>query len=467
MSSSKVGAARNESGFTLIDMLFVIAIIGLLSTLAIPGLMRARGAAQSASALGTMKVVNSAQLSFAITCGLGFYSPNFQTLGVTPPSAIDAFLAPEMSAGATFIKSGYTFSMAGTAVGGAPASCNGLGAGAASSGYAVVADPLDTTPAGTLLRHQRGRHCLRRRGELLIDHARDRAAAGWRPDQVSTSRLDADARATNAARHVGAAPRLPSLSFSSQIDVTLRPFWYRYSFFLGGGTMLEGTKRGSRVLAASLFLLAVSAAATAQTAATAPGVTSPKQHFGFNIGDDYQLATYTQFVDYWQKLDKESDRMKVVEIGKTAEGRPQLMAIITSPENHKKLERYKEISRKLAQAEGVTDDQARALAKEGKAIVWIDGGLHATEVLGAHQLIETVYQLVSRNDAETLRILNDVIILVVHANPDGMELVSTGTCARATRRGVRQMACRGSTRSTSATTTTATSTVNRRPRART
>ena len=233
--------------------------------------------------------------------------------------------------------------------------------------------------------------------------------------------------------------------------------------------MLEGTKRGSRVLAASLFLLAVSAGATAQTAATAtaPGVTSPKQHFGFNIGDDYQLATYTQFVEYWQKLDKESERMKVVEIGKTAEGRPQLMAIITSPENHKKLERYKEISSKLAHAEGVTDDQARALAKEGKGIVWFDGGLHATEVLGAHQLIETVYQLVSRNDAETTRFLNDLVILAVHANPTAWSSSRAGTCARASRRGVRQMACRGSTRSTSATTTTATSTCRRSPRART
>ena len=70
MTSLKAGQARSESGFTLIDMLFVIAIMGLLSTLAIPGLMRARGAAQSASALGTVRVVNSAQLSFAITCGL-------------------------------------------------------------------------------------------------------------------------------------------------------------------------------------------------------------------------------------------------------------------------------------------------------------------------------------------------------------------------------------------------------------
>jgi hypothetical protein len=146
MSSSKAGLARGESGFTLIDMLFVIALIGLLSTLAIPGLMRARGAAQSASALGSMKVINSAQLSFAITCGLGFYSPDLPRLGVIPPSAIDAFLPPEMSSSPTFIKSGYTFSMAGVGLAGAPASCNGLPAGAASSGYALVADPLDQTP---------------------------------------------------------------------------------------------------------------------------------------------------------------------------------------------------------------------------------------------------------------------------------------------------------------------------------
>ena len=180
--------------------------------------------------------------------------------------------------------------------------------------------------------------------------------------------------------------------------------------------------RRARLHVALIALALVwSAEARGQTVA----VTSPKQHFGFNIGDDYQLATYTQFVDYWQKLDKESDRMKVVEIGKTAEGRPQLMAIITSPENHKKLDRYKEISRRLAMAEGLTDDQAHALAKEGKGVVWIDGGLHASEVLGAHQLIETVYQLVTRTDAETMRFLNDLVILAVHANPDGMELVSS------------------------------------------
>ena len=153
-------------------------------------------------------------------------------------------------------------------------------------------------------------------------------------------------------------------------------------------------------------------------------VTSPKEFFGHEIGADYVLPNYQQLTAYWKKLESESDRMKLVEIGKTAEGRTQLMAIVTSPENHKNLERYKEISRRLALAEGLTDEEARRLAKEGKAVVWIDGGLHATEVLGAQQLMETLYQFVSKNDEETLRILDDVIILFVHANPDGHDLVA-------------------------------------------
>ncbi|MFY9572994.1 MAG: M14 metallopeptidase family protein [Blastocatellia bacterium] len=160
------------------------------------------------------------------------------------------------------------------------------------------------------------------------------------------------------------------------------------------------------------------------TAVAQTKVTSPKEQLGFNFGDDYQLANYSQLVDYWKKLAQQSDRMKLVEIGKSAEGRTMLMAIITAPENHKKLDRYKEIARRLATAEGLTDDQARALASEGKAVVWIDGGLHATEVLGAQQLLELVYQMVSMSDAETLRILRDVILLATPVNPDGLDLVS-------------------------------------------
>ena len=153
-------------------------------------------------------------------------------------------------------------------------------------------------------------------------------------------------------------------------------------------------------------------------------ITTPKEHLGFHVGDDYYLANYTQLLSYWKKLEQESDRMSLVKIGDTAEARPMYMAIITSPENHRELDRYKEISKRLALADGLTDEEARELAREGRPVVWIDGGLHGTEVLGAQQLIELVYQMVSRNDTETLRILNDVILLVACPNPDGMELVS-------------------------------------------
>lgn len=153
-------------------------------------------------------------------------------------------------------------------------------------------------------------------------------------------------------------------------------------------------------------------------------ITTPKDQFGFNLGDDYQLTNYTQLTEYWKKLANESDRVKLVEIGKTAEGRPQWMAIVSSPENLQSLDKYRDISKRLALAENLTDEQAHALAKEGKSVVWIDGGLHASEVECAQALTEALYQMASRSDEETLRFLNDSIILFVQDNPDGQELLA-------------------------------------------
>jgi hypothetical protein len=153
-------------------------------------------------------------------------------------------------------------------------------------------------------------------------------------------------------------------------------------------------------------------------------ITTPKEEFGFNVGDDYEMVNYTKAVEWWKKLASESDRMKLVNIGKTAEGRDQYMSIISSPANIKNLEHFQEISQKLARAEGVTEAQAHELARTGKAVVWIDGGLHASESEGFEQLVEMIYQLVSLNDPETMRFLDDDIILCVAANPDGSEMVA-------------------------------------------
>lgn len=159
-------------------------------------------------------------------------------------------------------------------------------------------------------------------------------------------------------------------------------------------------------------------------ATVAQKVPTPKEHFGFNIGDDYMLANYTQAEAYYKKVADASDRVLLQPIGKTEEGRNQYIIIISSPDNLKQLAKYQSISQKLGRAEGLSDQQARDMSLEGKAVVWIDGGLHATETVGSHQLIETLYQLASRNDAETKRILDDVIVLLSQVNPDGQELVS-------------------------------------------
>ena len=166
-----------------------------------------------------------------------------------------------------------------------------------------------------------------------------------------------------------------------------------------------------------LFLLAF---ATMQ----AQNIPSPKSHFGFNIGDNYHLATFTQTEAYFKKLAAASNKVKLQVIGKTEEGRNQYMLIVSDPSNIKQLDKYKSISQKMARAEGLSEADAKQLAKDGKSVVWIDGGLHATEVVGIHQLIQTMYTVLTRDDEETKRILKSTIILFVHANPDGQELVS-------------------------------------------
>ena len=176
--------------------------------------------------------------------------------------------------------------------------------------------------------------------------------------------------------------------------------------------------------AVACLLLLVAGYQVRARSQSAPAVTSPREHFGSAIGDDYFLASYAQFEDYWTTIDAESERVRLVPIGSTTEGRTQWMAVVSSPDNLARLDRYRDIARRLALGDGLSYEEARLMAAEGKAIVCIAGGLHADEALGAQQLIELVYELARSDDPETLRVLRDVIVLVVHANPDGHALVA-------------------------------------------
>lgn len=136
---------RNARGFALIDLLFVCGIIGLLSLLAMPRLLMARQAAGAASALGAMRTINSAQLTFALTCGGGFYSPRLTVLGTPPPASVVGYISPNLAQADTFNNSGYTIQMSAAAEPGAPPSCNGLAGGLAGRGFKAGASPIEPT----------------------------------------------------------------------------------------------------------------------------------------------------------------------------------------------------------------------------------------------------------------------------------------------------------------------------------
>src|ERR1043165_4399206 len=119
----------------------------------------------------------------------------------------------------------------------------------------------------------------------------------------------------------------------------------------------------------------------------AQSVPAPESVLGHKPGDDFYLANYDESRDYFHKLAAASNRIKLINVGKTTRGLDWEIAIISSPENLAKLDHYKDISRRLAHARGLTDDAAHALAREGKAIVHLDGGLHSSEVAGAQHSI--------------------------------------------------------------------------------
>jgi type II secretory pathway pseudopilin PulG len=132
---------RGQRGFALIDLIFVTGIIGVLCSIALPRLFLAKQSAGAASAVGSMRVINSAQLTYALTCGAGFYAPRLTTLGTAPAGSREGFISPGLGASDTIQKSGYVIQMAAVPYPGSPGSCNGLGVGLAGQGFIAAADP--------------------------------------------------------------------------------------------------------------------------------------------------------------------------------------------------------------------------------------------------------------------------------------------------------------------------------------
>ncbi len=165
----------------------------------------------------------------------------------------------------------------------------------------------------------------------------------------------------------------------------------------------------------------------------AQDVPAPKDTLGFTPGDDRKLASWASIVDYFKKLDAASDRVMLEEIGKSTMGAPFVYATISSPENLRNLEKYKQINAKLADPRKLTGGQASLLARDaaakkfiaqGKTVVLITCGIHSTEVGSTLTSMIIAHQLAMADHPDTEKILDNTIILLVPSlNPDGVDIV--------------------------------------------
>jgi hypothetical protein len=159
--------------------------------------------------------------------------------------------------------------------------------------------------------------------------------------------------------------------------------------------------------------------------ANAANIPTPSEYLKFTVGADRQLADYHQIQSYFEMLAKSSPRIKVQVLGKTTQNNDLFMAIISSEENLKNLDHYKEIARKISDPRGQTPEQLDALIKEGKLILLVSCNIHSTEIASGQMAMEWTHALVTSEDPEIKRRLNDVILLLIPSlNPDGQIMVT-------------------------------------------
>ena len=178
------------------------------------------------------------------------------------------------------------------------------------------------------------------------------------------------------------------------------------------------------LVAAAWLFLATSHPAAAQTAASDSGITPPAEFFGFEIGTDGELARYPRVLEYLQHLAGGSDRVTYAPRGTTTNGNPYVLVTISSQANLDRFDRLVEINRQLADPRGLSEDEARALTREGVPFYFLYATIHSTEVGNGQSIIRIAHRLATEESPEIREILdNAVVLLVPSQNPDGQVLV--------------------------------------------
>ena len=173
------------------------------------------------------------------------------------------------------------------------------------------------------------------------------------------------------------------------------------------------------------LLLASSALYTSVGTAQSAALSSPEKFFGFQMGADRKLANWDRLLEYYRTLAKGSNKLRLVELGKTSEGRPYVALFISSPSNLDKLDQYKSLNARLADPRGVSEAEAKKLVSEARAVVIQSFALHSTEVAASQTAAEFVYDSLTRTDDEAQRMLDNVISIVMPSiNPDGTQMVA-------------------------------------------
>jgi hypothetical protein len=181
---------------------------------------------------------------------------------------------------------------------------------------------------------------------------------------------------------------------------------------------MKRTTLGSMILC-SLLLVA------AAVELPAAEVTPPEEFFGFQLGADRKIARWDAIVEYYERLAQESDKVAVTDMGPTTNDHPFLLVVVSSAENLARIARLRDVNNRLFDARGLDETQLDALVAEGKAVVCQSMSLHATEIGGTQMAPELVYDLLTRDDEETRRILDNVILLLIPSfNPDGQVMVT-------------------------------------------
>jgi hypothetical protein len=190
---------------------------------------------------------------------------------------------------------------------------------------------------------------------------------------------------------------------------------------------MKASLRSIRVLAVLLALLAggASAYSPAVLAQSAAAVQSPDQFFGFQMGADRQLANWDKLHQYYQAVAKASNKLRVVELGTSSEGRPYIAIFISSPANLARLEPLRQLNARLADPRGLSEAEAKKLVAEAKAVTIQSFALHSSEVAASQTAAEFVYDSITRTDEEATRVLDNVISIVMPSiNPDGTQMIA-------------------------------------------